>query len=65
MLILNCYLPLVVRLLQKVAQDVVSSMTVLERLQKFEYKDPNGRDHVSLVACIDSAIDSVMHGWIN
>ncbi|KAL4518154.1 hypothetical protein Ndes2526A_g01396 [Nannochloris sp. 'desiccata'] len=29
----------------KIADDVVASMSVLERLQRFEYKDPNGRDH--------------------
>jgi hypothetical protein len=30
-----------------VAQDVASSMSVLERLQSFQYKDANSRDHVS------------------
>jgi epsin len=29
----------------KIVQDVQSSMSVLERLQHFQYKDPNGRDH--------------------
>jgi hypothetical protein len=30
-----------------VAQDVASSASVLERLQNFQFKDPNGKDHVS------------------
>lgn len=35
--------------LQKVADDVVKSMSVLEKLQDFQYKDANGRDHVGCV----------------
>jgi len=32
--------------MQKVAQDVANSSSVLTRLQHFQYKDANGKDHV-------------------
>ena len=35
----------------KVADDVAASMSVLDRLQRFEYKDPNGKDHVRCCCC--------------
>lgn len=32
----------------KVADDVAASASVLDRLTRFQYKDANGKDHVSL-----------------
>jgi len=52
------------RLLQKVADDVASSMSVLERLQRFQYKDANGRDHVSAsMLSLSSCRPAMIHDW--
>ena len=42
---------------QKVVSDIQSSMSIIERLQNFEYKDPNGKDWVSLdCPCLPTCI---------
>lgn len=53
--------------MQKVVQDIAGSAQVLDRLTNFEYRDANGKDHVSQPAgrqrasCLEHCLHSHRH----